>query len=209
MYKPTHFKEKDFNRILEFIHNHPFAFLTGSFNDGKQVATQVPFLLETRNGEHFIQAHLMRNTDHHKAFSENPNALVVFSGPHTYVSATWYSTKNVGSTWNYMSVHVEGEIRFMSDDELIQFMKKLSLRFEDNNDNSPTFFNNLDEGYKSRMMPAIVGIELKLYKVDNIFKLSQNKDEESYRKIIYELEKQDGDAIKIAEEMKKRLDSLF
>lgn len=58
-------------------------------------------------------------------------------------------------------------------------------------------------------MPAIVGFELKLEKIDNVFKLSQNKDEESYRKIISELEKQEGDSAKIAKEMKKRIEELF
>lgn len=209
MYNISYFKEKERNRILDLIQNYPFAFLTGSFNDGRQVATQLPFLLEEREGELFIQAHLMRNTDHHKVLLENPNVLTVFTGPHAYVSATLYSAKNVGSTWNYMSVHVSGDVRFMSDDELIQFMKKLTLRFEGNNSQSPTFFDNLSQDYKSKMMPAIVGIELKLDKIDNVFKLSQNKDEESYRKIISELEKQGGDSAEIATEMKKRVDELF
>lgn len=209
MYNISYFKEKERNRILDLIQNYPFAFLTGSFNDGRQVATQLPFLLEEREGELFIQAHLMRNTDHHKALLENSNVLTVFTGPHAYVSATWYSANNVGSTWNYMSVHVSGDVRFMSDDELIQFMKKLTLRFEGNNSQSPTFYDNLSEDYKSKMMPAIVGIELKLDKIDNVFKLSQNKDEESYRKIISELEKKDGDSAEIATEMKKRVDELF
>ena len=67
----------------------------------------------------------MRNTDHHKAFVENPNALLVFTGPSTYVSASWYSNPKIGSTWNYMSVHVGGQVDFMSNDELIAFMRKL------------------------------------------------------------------------------------
>ncbi|MGB0347010.1 MAG: FMN-binding negative transcriptional regulator [Balneolaceae bacterium] len=209
MYNTSYFKEKDLNQILEFIREHPFAFITGSFNDGTQVATQVPCLLVERDGEYFIQAHLMRKTDHHRAFLENPNALVVFTGPHTYVSATWYSDARMGSTWNYMSVHVSGEVRLLEDAELGQFMKDLTLRFEGGNTESPTYFDNLPNEYLASKMPAIIGFELKLEKIDNVFKLSQNKDEESYRKIISELEKQEGDSAKIAKEMKKRIEELF
>src|SRR3954471_8835777 len=125
MYSFPYFKEKDKQTILEFVEANPFAFMTGSYLSGAQVATQVPILFEERKGELFLQGHIMRNTDHHKAFVENSNALVVFTGPSTYVSATWYSTPQIGSTWNYMSVHIAGEVAFMSNEELVAFMRKL------------------------------------------------------------------------------------
>jgi transcriptional regulator len=104
MYHFSYFKENDKKELLRLVEEYPFAFLTGSFKSGQQVATQIPILFEERNGELFIQGHIMRNTDHHKAFIENPNALAVFTGPDCYVSASWYSTPQIGSTWNYMSV---------------------------------------------------------------------------------------------------------
>src|SRR5687768_6286074 len=122
MYNFSYFKEKDQQVIRDFIEEHPFGFLTGSNSAGKPVATQVPMLLEERDGELFLQGHIMRNTDHHKAFVENPNALVVFTGPNAYVSASWYSNPQIGSTWNYMTVHINGPINFMTPDELIQLM---------------------------------------------------------------------------------------
>ena len=85
----------------------------------------------------------MRNTDHHKAFVENPNAMLVFTGPSCYVSASWYSNPQIGSTWNYMSVHVAGQINFMTNDELIAFMRKLTLKFEKGNTESLTIYDNL------------------------------------------------------------------
>ncbi|MBL0104105.1 MAG: FMN-binding negative transcriptional regulator [Bacteroidetes bacterium] len=127
MYNFSYFKEKDKQVLLNFIESNPFAFLTGSYLSGKQVATQIPLLVEERDGDLFIQGHIMRNTDHYKAFAENPNALVVFTGPSAYVSASWYSNPQIGSTWNYMSVHMSGQINFMSPDELIQLMRKLTL----------------------------------------------------------------------------------
>ncbi len=209
MYHFSYFKEKDKKVIQDFIENNPFAFLTGSFLSGAQVATQIPVLFEERNGELFLQAHIMRNTDHHKAFVENPNALVVFTGPSTYVSASWYSNPQMGSTWNYMSVQISGQINFMSMDELIQFMRKFTLKFEKGNTGSHTIYDNLPDQYLSKMMPAIAGFEIKAEKMENVFKLSQNRDEKSYLNIISKLEEQGGSSALIALEMKKRKTELF
>jgi transcriptional regulator len=207
MYHFSYFKEKDKQVLLDFMEEYPFAFLTGSFASGAQVATQVPLLIEERDGELYVQGHIMRNTDHHKAFIENPNALVVFTGPSCYVSASWYSDPQMGSTWNYMSVHIHGKVEFMSDEALITFMRKLTLKFENGNIDSQTIFDNLPATYTSNMMPAIVGFEIKAEKFDNVFKLSQNRDEQSYLNIITQLQKQGGYSAMIAEEMEKRLKS--
>jgi len=209
MYNFSYFKEKDKQIILDFIEENPFAFMTGSFQSGAQVATQIPILLEERNGELFLQGHIMRNTDHHKAFIENPNALIVFTGPSCYVSASWYSDPQIGSTWNYMSVHIAGQVNFMTSDELVAFMRKLTLKFEKGNTQSLTFYDNLPDHFLSKMMPAIVGFEIKAEKFDNVFKLSQNRDEKSYLKIISRLEEQGGSSLLIAQEMKKRKLELF
>lgn len=209
MYHFSYFKEKDRQTILDFMTENPFAFLTGSFLSGAQVATQIPFLFEERDGELYLQGHIMRKTDHHRAFIENPQALVVFTGPNSYVSASWYSNPQIGSTWNYMSVHICGEIKFMPEADLIQFMKKLTLKFEKDNAESPTFYDNLPDSFLSRMMPGIIGFEIKAEKMDNVFKLSQNRDEKSYLNIISKLEEQGGGAAAIAQEMRNRQTELF
>lgn len=209
MYHFSYFKEKEQQTILDFIEENPFAFLTGSYLSGAQVATQIPILLEVRNGELYLQGHIMRNTDHHKAFVENPNALLVFTGPSCYVSASWYSNTQIGSTWNYMSVHMNGQVNFMSEEQLRSFMRKLTLKFENGNTQSLTFYDNLPEKFLSKMMPAIVGFEIKADKVDNVFKLSQNRDKASYLNIISKLEEIGGNSGLIANEMKKRKDALF
>jgi transcriptional regulator len=209
MYNFSYFKENDKKRILDFIEENPFAFLTGSNLVGAQVATQIPIIFEERNGELFLQGHIMRNTDHHKAFVENPNALVVFTGPSTYVSASWYSNPQMGSTWNYMSVHISGQMNFMSSDQLIQLMRKFTLKFEKGNTESLTIYDNLPEKYLSKMMPAITGFEIKADKTENVFKLSQNRDEKSYLNIISKLKEQGGNSALIGNEMEKRKAELF
>lgn len=209
MYNFSYFKEKDKQTILDFIEENPFAFMTGSYLSGEQVATQIPILLEERDNELYLQGHIMRNTDHYKAFVENPKALLVFTGPSCYVSASWYSNPQIGSTWNYMSVHVAGHVNFMTNEELISFMRKLTLKFEKGNSKSLTFYDNLPEQFLNKMMPAISGFEIKADKIENVFKLSQNRDEKSYVNIISKLEQLGGNSALIASELKKRKAELF
>lgn len=209
MYHFPYFKELDRQRMLQLIETHPFAFLTSSFASGIPVATQIPVLMEERDGELYLQGHIMRQTDHHKALCENRNALLVFTGPHCYVSASWYSNPSIGSTWNYMSVHVRGEVRWMSDEELVAFMRKLTLTFEKGNTQSLTFYDNLPEAFLSKMMPAIAGFEIRASDIQHVFKLSQNRDEASYLNIINKLEAEGGNSALIAAEMRKRREELF
>lgn len=209
MYNFSYFKETDKDVLKTFIEAHPFAFLTGSHQSGVQVATQVPMLMEERNGQLYLKGHIMRNTDHYKAFAENPNALAVFTGPSAYVSASWYSNPQIGSTWNYMSVHISGQVQFMTDEALVALMKEFTLKFEDGNTQSPTIYDNLPDTFLSKMMPAIAGFEIRAEKIDNVFKLSQNRDEVSYKNIITKLEERGGESALIAQEMNKRKDALF
>jgi transcriptional regulator len=209
MYNLSYFTDNNTENWMNLIEEFPFAVLTGSFLNGKQVATQIPFILVEKEGEMYIQGHIMKHTDHYKAFIENKQALVIFTGPDTYVSASWYTNPHQGSTWNYMSVHISGEVNFLSNNELKELMCKMTLKFENQNQNSPTFIENLDPTYIDTMFEAIVGIELKLDKVHPIFKLSQNKDEETYHSIIERLSELGENSKRIALEMKKRFSVIF
>jgi len=209
MYNLPYFKEDEQQVLLQFLHDHPFAFLTGSYTNGKQVATQIPMLVEERNGKLILHGHIMKQTDHHKAFLENPQALIVFTGPHTYVSASWYTNPHIGSTWNYMSIHLRGHIHFLGQAELISLLRRLTLRFEKNNTASPTCYDNLPDDFLKHMLPAIVAFEMEVVEMENVFKLSQNRDEASYQNIMVRLEEQGGDAALIAAEMRTRKEKLF
>ena len=122
MYSFPYYKEPDKEKVLAFIRQHPFAFLTGCDAGNKPVATQIPVFIDERDarpddqvgrGKLFLSGHIMKNTDHHKAFLHNPNVLAVFTGAHTYVSASWYASKGQASTWNYMIVHAKGMLKFL------------------------------------------------------------------------------------------------
>ena len=120
MYNLPYFKEQDAATVLKFVKDNPFAFLCGCDAADKPVATQIPVFIDERDNKLFLSGHIMRNTDHHKAFEQNPSVLAVFTGPHTYVSASWYSNKSTASTWNYMSVHARGSLRFLDGPALLE-----------------------------------------------------------------------------------------
>jgi transcriptional regulator len=208
MYNLPCFNEKDPAVVLQFLRHHPFAFLCGCDVGNKPVATQVPLLVEEREGKLFLRGHIQRETDHHLAFEHNPHVLALFTGAHSYVSASWYTDKTTASTWNYMTVHAKGIIRFLDEHALLQLLTKLTAHFE-NDPASPSLVEKMDKGYVDKMMKAIVAFEIEITGTDNVFKLSQNRDRESYHNIIPQLEAQGGGAAVIAAEMEKRSGDLF
>jgi transcriptional regulator len=207
MYNLPDYKEADQQVLLEFMKAHSFAMLIGIYKN-LPVATQIPFLVEEKDGKIFLQGHMMKNTDHHKAFEENKSALIVFTGAHTYVSGSWYSNPQTASTWNYMSIHARGDLKFEDEEKLLHILDRTTTHFENNKD-SPASFHHLPKDYIDRLVKAIVGFEIEILEMENVFKLSQNRDKESYHSIIKELENSDGNAKEIAAEMKKRTLNLF
>lgn len=209
MYNLPYHKEHNDEVVRSFIDAHPFAFLAGCDAASRPVATQVPVLMEERNGRTLLRGHIMKNTDHHRAFQHNPDVLVVFTGKHTYVSGSWYSDPHTASTWNYMSVHAKGVMRFLEGAELEAVLRKTSLHFENNNQDSPTVFDNLSPAFRQKVMKAIVAFEIEVTEMDTVFKLSQDRDERSYLNIIDKLKEHGEDGRAIAAEMETRKKEVF
>jgi transcriptional regulator len=210
MYNYPHYKEKDLREVIDFMHGHPFIFLIGCDKNSRIEATQIPVLVEEKDGKIFLYGHVAKKSDHEKAFEQNPDVLAIFTGPHTYVSGTWYAgNPHQASTWNYISVHARGSIKWLGENDLIELLKKLSLRFEDGNTASSTIYDNLPADYLGKLIKAIIAFEIEVTELDNVFKLSQNRDEKSYDNIVAELKKKDGDAKAIGEIMERRKNKVF
>lgn len=209
MYNLPQYKEQDAEEVYKFMQDYPFVFLTGVDANNKPAATQVPVFIDEKGGKLFLTGHIMKHTDHHKAFLQNNNVLAVFTGPHTYVSATWYDNPSQASTWNYMSVHAKGKISFGGGEELIAILKRLTLHYENNNLDSTTIYDNLTPAYLEPLMKAIVSFEVEIENIEHVFKLSQNRDEKSYDNIIGKLKEQGGDAETIGTIMEKRKSKVF
>jgi transcriptional regulator len=208
MYNLPYFKENDAAVILDFMKQHAFALITAIGANNIPIATQLPFLIKERNGDLYLQAHVMRNTDHHIAFEKNANVLVIFTSPHCYVSASWYENKQQASTWNYQAVHATGIIQFLEEEALLNMLDELTAHYE-NNPASPALYQQLSPDYVQHLSKAIVAFEVKITSLEHVFKLSQNKDKKTYENIIEQLLQGEYNEQYIAFEMLKRKKNLF
>jgi transcriptional regulator len=179
MYKFSYYTEKDNEKVIAFMKENSFAIITGPGND-YPVATQIPLDIKEHNGKILLKGHLMRNTDHHKAFVKNENVLVIFSGPHCYVSASWYVNPHSGSTWNYMTVHAKGKIKFGDEADTRQAVESITNKYE--KPDSVAGFNKLSEEYIGKMVKAITSFTIEVESLDHVFKLSQTNDKETREK---------------------------
>lgn len=207
MYKIPHFTETEQKHVLDFIKANPFITLIGN-NGTTSVATQVPVMLTEEDGVIYLRGHIMRKTDHCNAFEKNPEVLVLFTGPHCYVSASWYSERGMGGSWNYITVHARGIIELFGDKDTIQILTDLTHTYEDNQPN-PELVEKMTDEYLNSHVKAIAGFKIKITDMHPIFKLSQNRDDESYKKVVAELSDKGNDDKEIAEEMIKRRPHLF
>ncbi len=203
MYKIPHFTETNIPEIISFMKARSFAIVTG-IGENYPVATQLPLEIKERDGKIFLSGHLMRKTDHHLAFEKNNNVLVLFTGPHCYVSAAWYNNPQSASTWNYMTVHARGKIIFTDEHGTYEAIKAVTNKYEGTA--TKAAFNNMPSEYIKPLIKAIVGFEVEVESIENVFKLSQNKTPEEKQNIINHLIKRnEKDDLLIAEEMKLRL----
>ena len=186
MYNIPHFKAKDQQEVVDFMHAHPFVTICGVDKEGLPVATQVPVLLKIEADKIIISGHVMRKQDHTNAFEINNNVLVIFSAPSAFVSASWYSIKGVASTWNYQTVHAVGKMEMKGEDHLYDLLSELTAHFE-KDPNAPTQVKNLAPDYMQQNMKAIVSFEIEVIELKHVFKLSQNRDDESHENIKKEL----------------------
>ncbi|MDN3658821.1 FMN-binding negative transcriptional regulator [Ferruginibacter paludis] len=202
MYSLPYFTEKDGAKVIAFMKKNSFAIITGP-GEEYPAATQIPLeVIADNDGKIILSGHLMKNTDHHRAFVKNDKVLVIFNGPHCYVSASWYNNPQSASTWNYMTVHAKGTISFSDDIGTYEAIKAITNKYDDAQ--SAAAFNNMSQAYIGKMLKAIVGFTIEVKTVENIFKLSQNKTSEEQLNIIDKLKKRgDENSILIAAEMKK------
>jgi transcriptional regulator len=207
MYKKPYFMEEDRAAIMAFMQAHPFVTLIGA-KEGVPVATQVPVIIEEDEVGLVLIGHIMKGTDHHRAFQQNTSALVLFTGPHCYVSSSWY-TEAMGATWNYQTVHARGTLNLLGAPETIDIIRRLTEQYEREQEH-PLFIDRLPAEEVAQAPKAIAGFRMVVEELSAVFKLSQNRDDESYVNIVKQLRKNGNvEEERVAEEMVKRRDWLF
>jgi transcriptional regulator len=202
LYNIPYFKANDPREVIEFMRTNPFAMLCGIDEKGFPVASHLPLLLEERDGRLFLEGHSMKKQDHTDAWYRNSNVLAIFSGPHTYVSASWYTNQRVASTWNYQAVHASGQLRMLDEEALHAVLTRVTRTFE--SPDSPSLVERMDPAYVKQMMKAIVAFEIEVCSIEHVFKLSQNRDAHSYDNIINHLRERDPEAQQVARIMEEK-----
>lgn len=205
MYTVPHYTETNREALLAFMQAYPFVLISGTGANGYPVATQVPVQIAvSSDGKIHLSGHIMRKTTHHQAWMKNPKVMVVFQGPHAFISAAWYEGMLSASTWNYMTVQATGEITFRDEAGTRQAIAALTEQYEGLE--SRVAFDRLPEEYIAQNLKAIVGFDICLEQLEAVFKLSQNRTETHRKQIITELRKRNtGMDAAIADEIEKRL----
>ena len=203
MYIPKINEEYDQERIFDFIRKNSFGILVSS-NNNQPTATHIPMELdfESENAP-ILRGHVAKANPHWQLWGAHPQALVIFSGVHFYISSSWYEKENV-STWNYMAVHVYGVIKIVEEEKLFESLRHLTNKYESPQEN-PLYFEQLQEESVRKQMRAIVGFEINIERIEAKAKLSQNRNDKDYQNIVNQLHKsEDFQAHEVAEEMIKR-----
>lgn len=200
MYIPKDFRNTNNTELYEFIRTNGFGLLISEANN-RPWATHIPLRLS--KDETKLQGHIARGNVQWKNFNSEKEVLVVFSGPHSYVSSSWYTHENV-PTWNYVAVHVYGTIKLIEGEELLASLKDLVDHYESGSQN-PVSIEKMTPSYLAKEIRGIVGFEIQITQIEASYKLSQNRNPEDYHRIISELDNStDPDAKAVAMEMKKR-----
>jgi transcriptional regulator len=128
--------------------------------------------------------------------------MVIFQGPNTYVSSSWYDHENVPS-WNYIAVHVYGKAHIQSEEELIESLRQLTKKYEQDSVH-PVSVDTMSEKFLHTELRGTIGFEITVERMEASYKLSQNRNEKNHTQIISELEKRgDKNSVSIANEMRK------
>ena len=139
--------------------------------------THIPVWLDRAAGPFgTIHGHISRQNPQRSTFDGKQNAVIVFHGPHGYISPTWYATTgNVVPTWNFAVVHATGKLRPVEGrKELNELLARLIAKFESYEGTSYDF-TKIDDTYKYGLMGGIIGFELEIELLEGKFKLGQDR----------------------------------
>jgi transcriptional regulator len=201
MYIPPAFEETNQGKMHEFIEGHSFGLLVSTLG-GKLVATHLPFLLD--RDKNCLLGHMARANPHWRELHEQ-DVLVVFSGPHAYISPALYESDHVVPTWNYVAVHAYGKCRLVEDAASVEgILKEMVATYE--GARSAPWHLDTSTAYFMKMVQAIVGIRIDISRLEGKWKLNQNHPQERRENVVRALEKsEDQDAREIARLMAEML----
>ena len=199
MYVPRHFRHHEQSVLIEVMRSYPFATIVGTIN-GFIHASHIPVVVEEHNEVLDLHFHVSGANPLAQLDNGHP-LLIIFQGPHAYVSPAWYSNPQSVPTWDYVAVHAQGKCQIHADDASIHAgMERLIQTFE------PRYlehYRQLDPKYTEAMYRSIRSVSMRVEHLDGAFKLSQNKPEADRQVIANELLQGDYNEQGVVDWMKK------
>jgi transcriptional regulator len=187
MYVPHEFSVSDLNEIAVFLQYHSFGIIVSNQGNFEPIATHLPFVIK-KNGDQFIlEGHLSKHNHQTDILKKGKKVMVIFQGPHAYVSSSVYTHVNV-PTWNYQAVHLYGTIDLLDKKETERHLKELVETHEADRDHSFDL-STLSAEMLATYQNEIVCFKIESYRVEAAFKLSQNRNYVDYERIIDDLSK--------------------
>lgn len=187
MYVPASFQVDDPEKIAQFIADHSFATVITQ-HEGAPFASHVPLLFDRARGQHgSLVGHLARpNPQWQDAAqaAEGIPALAIFSGPHTYISPTWYAEPNTVPTWNYVAVHATGRMKLIEDNERLLELLTSTVNIYESNQPRPWRLEDQDQTFIQKLLGGIVGFEIALERLEGKWKLNQNQSPARRERVI-------------------------
>jgi transcriptional regulator len=184
VYIPEHFRVRDHADTIAFMRANPFVILV-SDDDNGPFASHVPVVLRETGEQLVIRGHFAKANPHWRYLEKQAQCLTIFHGPHSYVSASNYTSRENVPTWNYGAVHVYGTARLYSSPEALQgVLHELIATFEAAYAQQ---WDSLDQAYRDRMLNHIVGFEITATRIEAKFKLSQNRTIDEQANVIVSL----------------------
>jgi transcriptional regulator len=171
MYLPAHFREDRPEVLHEIVRRYSFATLVSHDADGALIASQLPFLFDAAHNR--LRSHMARANPHWRGFGAG-EAMVIFQGPHAYVSPSWYESKLQVPTWNYVTVHAYGIPRIVEGDDDVRAIVGETVKQYESPRPQP-WPMPLPEEFIANLLRGIVGFEIQITRMEGKLKLSQNR----------------------------------
>jgi len=183
MYIPAWFREEDTSVLHDLMRQHSFATLITT-PEGRPFASHLPFLLDAERGPYgTLCAHMARANAQWRHFEDGQESLVIFQGPHTYISPSWYADHLSVPTWNYAVVHAYGKPRLLGEAETRALLASLVETFEAPLE-PPWRMDSLPEETIAKMLRGLVGFEIEIARLEGKLKLSQNRSEADQEHVV-------------------------
>jgi transcriptional regulator len=207
MYIPSAFELSDPIKIKEVISANSFAILISKDEGGSLFASHLPFLFKPEWGAGGkLISHMARANRHWQLFNEKEEALIIFNGPHAYISPSWYVSEVAVPTWNYVTVHVYGRPKLMETDAELNTVLDETVKTHEAGLTNP-WIPNLPDELKAKLNQAIVGFEIEITRIEGKFKLGQNRSKEDQEKMIRTLRNSGGaESLRLASLMEAELE---